>query len=74
MSNLHNIHISDYTNLLASKESVSLDEYWETYKRQITQESEQLFVRNFLYPLFGEKNIKYVVPQHSLIRKAERGA
>ena len=63
----NNIHHSDYTNLLANKETVSLNEYFETYKSRITQESEILFVRDFLYPLFGEKQIKYVVPQYLFI-------
>ncbi|MDR2171525.1 MAG: DEAD/DEAH box helicase family protein, partial [Planctomycetaceae bacterium] len=58
---------SDYANLLSSKETVSLDEYLTTYKRRITQESEELFVRDFLYPLFGKENIKYVVPQYPFI-------
>ena len=38
----NNIHLSNYTNLLASKDFVSLNEYLETYKSCITQESEEL--------------------------------
>jgi hypothetical protein len=67
MNNEKNIQLSDYINLLFSKHVVSLEEYLATYKNRITQESEELFVRNFLYPLFGEKHIKYVVPQYPFI-------
>lgn len=65
--NENNIYPSDYTNLLVTKDTVSLDEYLDTYKSRITQESEELFVRDFLSPLFGEKHIKYVVPQYPFI-------
>jgi superfamily II DNA or RNA helicase len=61
------IQLSNYTNLLAIKDTVSLEEYLATYKSRIVQESEQLFVQDFLYPLFGEKYIKYVVPQYPFI-------
>ena len=62
-----NIRLTDYANLLAGKDAVSLSEYLETYKSRITQESETLFVQDFLYPLFGAKHIKYVVPQYPFI-------
>ena len=61
------IQLSDYVNLLSTTAEVSLDDYFETYKSRITQESEQIFVRDFLYPLFGKENIKYVVPQYPFI-------
>jgi hypothetical protein len=67
MNEINNIQLSEYTNLLISKDIVSLEEYLTTYKSRITQESEELFVREFLYPLFGEKHIKYVVPQYPFI-------
>jgi superfamily II DNA or RNA helicase len=67
MNNEKNIHLSDYTNLLKSKDTVSLEEYLATYKSRIAQESETLFVRDFLFPLFGEKYIKYVIPQYPFI-------
>jgi hypothetical protein len=67
MNETNNIHLSDYTNLLATKETVSLNEYLGTYKSRITQEGEILFVRDFLYPLLGKKHIKYVVSQHPFI-------
>jgi hypothetical protein len=63
----NNIQLSDYSNLLASKDAVSLEEYLAIYKSRITQERETLFVRDFLFPLFGEKYIKYVVPQYPFI-------
>jgi hypothetical protein len=58
-SEQNKIQLSDYTNLLATKDTVSLNEYLDVYKSRITQESEQLFVRDFLFPLFGGKHIKY---------------
>ena len=58
MENKNSIELSDYTNKLIEKETVSLEEYLAVYKSKIIQESEQLFVSDFLYPLFGEKNIK----------------
>jgi len=43
----NNTHFSDYTNLLATKDTVSLEEYLTTYKNRITQESEELlFLKN----------------------------
>lgn len=67
MENKNSIELSDYTNKLIEKETVSLEEYLVVYKSKIIQESEQLFVTDFLYPLFGEKNIKYVIPQYPFI-------
>jgi hypothetical protein len=60
MQNIFDIIFSDHTNLLAGKDVVSLDEYLVTYKSRITQESETLFVRDFLYPLFGDITKKHV--------------
>ena len=42
---------SSYVNLLENCEEVSVDDYMETYKSRITQESEALFVREFLFDL-----------------------
>jgi len=67
MSEENKIQLSDYSNLLINKETVSLEEFSQTYKNRITQESEMLFVHDFLFPLFGEKHIKYVVPQYPFI-------
>ena len=58
---------ASFTNSLLEKDFVSLSDYLETYKTRITQESEQLFITDFLYPILGERNIKYVVPQHPFI-------
>lgn len=54
MSEKNNIQLIDYANLLSTKDVVSLDEYLATYKSCITQESKELFVRDFLNPLFGK--------------------
>ena len=59
-------HIN-WANPLADKEKVRLHEYLEFYKNRITQESERLFVTDFLFPLLGEANIKYVVPQYPFL-------
>jgi superfamily II DNA or RNA helicase len=55
------------TNLLLDKSSVTLDEYLSIYGNKILQESEKLFVQDFLFPIFGEENIKYVIPQYPFI-------
>lgn len=62
----HEVNSSEelnWRNPLEDKEEISLDVYLDIYRSRITQESERLFVRDFLYPLLGPKNIKYVVPQ-----------
>jgi hypothetical protein len=72
MNNEKNIQLFDYTNLLASKDTISLEAYLAAYKSRITQESKILFVRDFLFPLFGEKHIKYVVLQYPFIDPESR--
>ena len=67
MNKDNNNQFSDYANPLATNDTVSLNEYLETYKTRITQESETLFVRDFLFPLFGERHIRHVVPQYPFI-------
>ncbi|MDR0614057.1 MAG: hypothetical protein LBG45_11460 [Dysgonamonadaceae bacterium] len=67
MNENNTIQLSGYSNLLSTKDAVSLDGYLATYKSRIAQESEELFARDFLFPLFGERNIKYVVPQYPFI-------
>lgn len=57
----------NWTNPLETKEQVSLEEYYHVFGKRITQESERLFVNDFLYPLLGAKNIKYVVPQYPFL-------
>lgn len=57
----------NWSNPLVEKEFVQLDEYFETYKTRILQESEKLFVTEFLFPLLGKENIKYVIPQYPFL-------
>lgn len=45
---------------------MKLSEYYDRYGSQITQESERLFVDEFLYPLVGE-NIDKIIPQYPFI-------
>lgn len=54
-------------NLLENAAEVSLDEYLEVYKSRIVQESEKLFVREFLFPILGKEKIKHVVPQYPFL-------
>ena len=56
-----------YKNLCQDCLSLTVDEYLTIYKNRIIQESEKLFVRDFLFPLFGGKNIKHVIPQYPFI-------
>jgi superfamily II DNA or RNA helicase len=57
----------NWSNPLADKDFVDLDEYLEIYKSRILQESEKLFVSDFLFPLLGKENIKYVIPQYPFL-------
>ena len=63
---------SSYVNLLENCDEVSVEEYMETYKSRITQESEALFVRDFLFPILGTKKMKYVVPQYPFLDSSGR--
>lgn len=54
-------------NLLEDKEDVTLDEFLRVYGSRIVQESELLFLREFLYPVLGDKSIKYVIPQYPFL-------
>lgn len=63
---------SSYVNLLENCDEVSVEEYMETYKTRITQESEALFVRDFLFPILGTKKMKYVVPQYPFLDSSGR--
>ena len=56
-----------WQNLVEKKEKVNLSEYLKVYQKRIQQESEKLFVSEFLYPIFGKHNIKYVIPQYPFI-------
>ena len=63
---------SSYINLLEDYDEVTIDQYMETYKKRITQESERLFVRDFLFPVLGNKRMKYVVPQYPFLDSSGR--
>ncbi len=54
-------------NLLNDKEEVNLEEFFKIYGSRICQDSEKLFLTDFLYPLLGKKWIKYVIPQYPFI-------
>lgn len=54
-------------NLLEDKDEVDIDEYFEVYGGRIVQESEKLFLQEFLYPLLGKKGIRFVIPQYPFI-------
>lgn len=63
---------STYANPLEDCNHVTIEEYMETYKNRITQDSERLFVREFLFPLFGENKMKYVIPQYPFLDSSGR--
>ena len=63
---------SSYVNLLEDYDEVTIDLYMETYKGRITQDSERLFVREFLFPLFGGNKMKYVIPQYPFLDSTGR--
>jgi len=50
---------------------LNLEEYYEQYGSRITQESERLFIEDFLYPLLGVK-IKHIIPQYPIIDRTGR--
>ena len=61
---------SNNLNPLENIDDVTLEEYFETYKNRITQESEKLFVQEFLYPMLGSEKIKFVIPQYPFLDSA----
>ena len=63
---------SSYVNLLEDCDEVTIDQYIETYKSRMTQDSERLFVSEFLFPILGEKKMKYVVPQYPFLDSSGR--
>lgn len=48
---------------------MNLEEYYELYGRRIAQDSERLFVEDFLYPLLGAR-IENIIPQYPFIDTA----
>lgn len=63
---MNNLSITN-SNLLENKVDVSLEEYLSTYNNRITQDSERLFLTDFLFPILGKRGIKYVIPQYPFI-------
>lgn len=57
----------DYKNLLETADTVTVDQYLSIYASRICQDSERLFVTDFLFPLFGPGKIKHVIPQYPFI-------
>lgn len=55
-----------HKNLLESEDDVNIEKFMEVYGSRISQESEQIFVKDFMYPLLGEY-IKYVIPQYPFL-------
>jgi hypothetical protein len=45
---------------------MTLDEYYQLYGSRITQDSERLFINDFLYPLLGS-SIQHIEPQHQFL-------
>ena len=62
-----NLTDTTWINPLEDRDSVGLEEYLDFYKTRITQDSERLFITDFVYPLLGDKNIKHCVPQYPFI-------
>lgn len=48
---------------------MTLDEYYQLYGSRIAQDSEKLFVNDFLYPLLGT-NIQHIKPQHPFLDRS----
>lgn len=67
------IQLSGYSNLLSTKDAVSLNGYLATYKSRIAQESEELFrgISFFPYSVKGISNTLYLSTL-SLIPKVGR--
>ncbi len=59
--------VASWQNLLENENTVELHEYLEIYNSRITQESEKTFVSDFLFPILGNENIKYVIPQYPFL-------
>ena len=59
-------------NLLENVDSITVEKYLETYKSRISQDSERLFVKEFLFPLLGSKKIKFVIPQYPFLDSSGR--
>ncbi len=53
-------------NLFQLGEKISTEIYLERYSNKILQESEKLFVSDFLFPILGDR-LRYVIPQYPFI-------
>ena len=53
-------------NLFQLGEKISTEIYLERYSNKILQESEKLFVIDFLFPILGDR-LRYVIPQYPFI-------
>jgi hypothetical protein len=54
-----------------ANQQMNLEEYFQHFGTRITQDSERLFVEEFLYPLVGSK-IDNIVPQHPFLDRTGR--
>lgn len=50
---------------------MNLQEYYDQHGHKVTQESERLFVDEFLYPMIGGK-IEHIIPQHPFLDRTGR--
>lgn len=48
---------------------MTLEEYYQLHGSRITQDSERLFVNDFLYPLLGS-NLQHIEPQHPFLDRS----
>ncbi len=58
-------------NLLENEDDVDINKFFKVYGTRIVQESEKLFLREFLCPILG-KQIKWVIPQYPFIDSTGR--
>lgn len=57
-------------NSLINKKAISAEEYLKHYQGKILQDSEKLFVEEFMYPILGKENLKYLQPQYVFVDSA----
>lgn len=63
---------NEYSNInsLIDKKEISVDEYLKHYQNKILQDSEKLFVEEYMYPILGKENLKYLQPQYVFVDSA----
>ena len=54
-------------NPLLEKKDISVEDYLDYHKNKILQDSEKLFVEEFMYPILGKENLKYLQPQYTFV-------